>query len=298
MVKIIGGCMRSKKIFLLIIVLIIVTGCVKYDLHMTMKTDKSIDISLIDAFQKEYYDALSKDSTSKEEYESRGYTVNEYADNQYKGFELKKHYESIDQISSSNCGIVELTDLIDANTDEIILFQSSKNGTVTTYRANFTYDLRVEENYQNSNTSQVDYSEYSETMVFKYSISLPPNANIITSNSVDKTSDHTLNWNLEYGKLNSITFSFTIDDRDVTEVVDDEKGSDQTEIKKEEDTSSNVSKNTTKEPKKNSNYIFTGVIAIGIIAIFLIYKTKMNAGKKTSSTRQINHVQPPNNRNV
>ena len=292
--------MKKNKLLFILLIILLATGCVKYDLSMSVKTDKSMTLVLIDAFEKEYASYLEGDATSKDEYIALGYQVEDYEEENYQGLKLTKKFDSIDNISSPNCGTVELTELLEKKVDEIILFKSSKEGTVTTYTATFTYDLTEDDT---DNSESVDYSTYASSMIFKYSITIPSNATII-SNNADTTSNnnHTLNWNLEYGKKKNINFVFSIDDNNVTEEVLDEE--EKTETPKEDDNVHVTGKDEVKENNGENNnntfrYIVTGLIAAVIILGALAFKIKMSTRtKKNNTNSQLNHSTPPDNRNV
>lgn len=300
--------MNKKRLLFLIGIIFLLTGCVKYELDMGVGKDKSISITIIDAIQKDY--AGSLDSTdSLEEYKNLGYEVETYNDDSYTGLKLTKKFNSIDEISSSDVNTFELTDLLDLDTTNYKIFNSNKTGTTTTYKANFTYDLTMEET--EGTNDQVDYSAYSDSMVFTYKISLPSNSKIITHNADEKSTDgYTLTWNMKYGELKNINFTFTIDDNDVTTdpgnnnnnntnnnnnnnenttppVNDDNSNNDDTT--NEQTTDNN---NKTKSKSNNLGPIIGSLLSIVIILGLLVYKIKMKKDEKTP-TMPMSHGQAP-----
>lgn len=290
--------MKKRKIFMAIMLVFLLTGCVKYDLQMEVGTDKSFTLVLIQGMQKEYYSADSGyDEESIAEYEELGYQVEAYEDNDYKGLKLIKNYDNIDSLSSATCSQVELTDLLDIETTDITLFKSQKNGTITTYTADFTYDLSVEESEE-----EVDYSSYSSSMYFGYTISLPKNATIISSNADSKKDDgYTLTWTIEYGKKKDIDFVFSIDENAVTETKEESK---KEEPKKEEDQSVYQVGEEQEEIEVNvsTSTVITFILIIAVIVGLIILKlktsTKLSFSKKNENDPTIlHHTTPPNNKN-
>lgn len=298
--------MNKKRLLILIGMIFLLTGCVKYDLNMGVGQDKSISITLIDAIQKEYAGSI-ENTDSLEEYKKLGYEVETYNDNSYTGLKLTKKFNSIDEISSSDVQTFELTTLLDLETSNYKIFNSNKVGTITTYKANFTYDLTMEETEGSS--EQVDYSAYSDSMIFTYKISIPSNAKIITHNADEKSTDgYTLTWNMKYGELKKINFTFTIDDNDVTSYPgnnndnnNNDNGSqtpqendiDDDENQSNDTTNNNNNTNNKSENKTNKfGPIIGALLSIVIILGLLVYKIKMKKADKTPNT-PMSHSQAP-----
>lgn len=304
--------MKKIKLSIILLILLILTGCIKYDLKMEMETDKSFSLTLIDAIQNAYQDG-SDIETNKASYEALGYEVEEYKDDSYTGLVLKKNYDNIDLISSADCGTFELTSLLETDPSKVTLFKSERNNTTTTYTADFTYDLTVESTSvsQTEETEEVDYSSYASSMYFAYSIILPANSKIISNNADEVSGDgYTLTWNMEYGKLKEIDFVFAIDDKDVTAKVikDDQKedNSNNKEEPKNEDDKAKVEETENieeinAEDSSSSNSIiailFAFAVILGLVALKLKTSKKFSANSKTDSNT-IQHTKPPvNNQN-
>lgn len=305
--------MNKKRLLVLIGMIFLLTGCVKYDLNMGVGEDKSISITIIDAIQKEYAGSLDN-TDSLEEYKNLGYEVETYNDNSYTGLKLTKKFTSIDEISGSDVQTFELTSLLDLETTNYKIFNSNKIGTTTTYKANFTYDLTMDEADNTNSSEQVDYSAYSDNMIFTYKISLPSNAKIITHNADEKSTDgYTLTWNMKYGELKNINFTFSIDDNDVTtnpgnnnddNTNNDNNGNNNGEQVPPENDNINDDNNDNNTNKDNSNKndktnktnnlgpIIGALLAIVIILGLLVYKIKMKKEDRTPNT-PMSHSQAP-----
>ena len=293
--------MKKQKLIFILILVILLSGCVKYDLNMQLNTDKSFNLVLIDAMLKEYVGIASANSTTKEEYEAKGFEVEEYSDEKYSGLKLTKRYQSIDDVSSTNCGTVELKNIIE--NENIILFKSQKNNTITTYTADFTYDLTIEES-----DSTEDYSTYSEQMYFGYTITLPSNSKIISNNADKVSSDgYTLTWEMEYGKKKDIDFVFTIDDKDVTGIPNNNQNNNNNNSNNNNNENNEITEEeaTTPQEELEVKITFSSIIALiivlGVIGglIYLKYKTSTKArfNKKNANNPSIlYHSAPPNNK--
>lgn len=293
--------MNKKRILILLLVTILLTGCVKYDLNMGVGSDKSFTLTLIDAIEKEYAESFDP-SSNTENYENLGFEVEEYNDATYIGLKLTKKFTSIDEISSSDCTTFELTNLIEANQDSIKLFKSNKIGTVTTYIASFTYDLTVEET--DTTTEEVDYTEYTDTMIFKYTISLPDSAVIVNENADEKSNnDHILTWNMKYGELKEINFTFNIDDNDVTapiinnnQTTNNNTNNDNTNnVDTEEETTTKETSYSIDSGKNVFGTIIGSLLVVVLVLGTIVHKIK-NKKERVTPTIAMTHKQPPRNR--
>ena len=274
--------MKRIKNFLMILIVLLLSGCVKYDLTMGVNTDKSITITLISAVQKDYY--TDDNGETKNTYEQKGFNVTQYEDDTYKGYKLSRRYDSIDNISRDDCSQVEITGLLSMDLDNLVLFRKDRNNNTTTYTADFTYNLTAQE----IEKTETNYDEYTETMSFKYTITLPNNSKIISENADEKTNNgYTLSWNIKYGELKNIDFVFSIDDSVVTspvikeednEIIVDEKEQSTTEetneIESEEETSLQEQNNENPSIKD----IILTIVLIGIIIGLFYMKIKTRKG--------------------
>ena len=288
--------MKKIKITLILILVILLSGCVKYDLQMQVNTDKSFNFVLIDAMLKEYVGMGTQDKTTKDEYIAKGFEVEDYSDNEYSGLKLTKKYNSIDDVSSPNCGTVEIKNILEQEGD-LILFKSQKTNTLTTYTADFTYDLTVDKENE-----EEDYSSYSEQMYFGYKITLPSNSKIISNNADIVSEDgYTLTWEIEYGEKKNIDFVFTIDDKDVTKTPNNNQNNNNNAQNNTEKEETPPKKEEELEVKVTFSSIISLIIVFGIIGglIYLKYKTSSKArfNKKNANNPSIlYHSAPPENR--
>ncbi|MBQ7105416.1 MAG: hypothetical protein IJN90_06120 [Bacilli bacterium] len=289
--------MKKIKLLLIFIGIFILTGCVKYNLDMSVGADKSFTLSMIDAVQNEYY-TENDNNNSKAEYEALGYEVEDYKTNTHTGFKITKKFDNIDLLSSSDCGQVELTNILELETSKLILFKSTKKDNITTYTADFTYDLTIDTTSEEAD--QVDYSEYSSTMEFTYSIALPTNATILSNNADDVSSDgYILTWTMEYGSKKDIDFVFEIDEskKGETTIKEDETPKKEEVIDEEEPV--DEAEDKIKEEKEFSfKTLIFALIAIALVLGLVLLKIKTYTNTKFTSKNNgdsaFNHTAPPN----
>lgn len=178
---------------IMIMLLIMLTGCVDVNYEVTLNEDGTADIAYIYGFDKatlEQMGITAEDMTSdmKENAEESGYTIEPYSDDSIEGFTAKKHVENPADISLEEAfGIDYVTD------SEENQFRIDKKGSKTTYS-------------QNAN---IDLSSMDETMAsmvtMKYTVNLPAKAGENNASEVSKDGK-TLTWNLTAGEVNEINF--------------------------------------------------------------------------------------------
>ena len=82
--------MKKIKYLLLVSVLTLLTGCVKFNATMDIKKDKSMGFSIIYAFDTSLFGSQDLlEESDKKELESQGFIVEDYNQNNMKGFTLK-----------------------------------------------------------------------------------------------------------------------------------------------------------------------------------------------------------------
>ncbi len=92
---------KIKYLLLLGLFAIITTGCVKFNANMDIKKDKSMEFSVIYAFDKSL---MGEGNGIKEEDmagpKACGFEVSKYSEGNYEGFKLVKKIANIDEVSS------------------------------------------------------------------------------------------------------------------------------------------------------------------------------------------------------
>lgn len=181
-------------VLIMILALIILTGCVDVNYEVTLNKDGTADIAYIYGFEKASLEQLGtnvEDMTSdmKQNAEESGYTIETYADDEIEGFKAKKHVENLSDVS--------LEEAFGANyikDSEENKLKIEKNGMKTTYS-------------QNANIDLTSLDETTASMVtLKYTVNLPVK---VGENNADEVSNggKTLTWNLTAGEANEVSFN-------------------------------------------------------------------------------------------
>ena len=305
--------MKNKiKLLFLICLTTILCGCVKYEYTMTLGSDKKFNITIIDSIQKDYSSSLeSSFAEAKAVYEQKGYQVENYVDEQYQGIKVYTTFSNIDDLSSSEEMVIELTKLFDQDKDKIKLFTKNKKQNITTYSANFTYDFSLSQEEKDlMKEYNIDEGEYDSTdLEFYYSIVLPKNTKVIENNATKFDEDNNkLSWSLKYGEVTKIKFSFTLDDKDISKNDPDfeyniQNNNEDNSISNEDNSTSNnvtnqnnniLSSNNTKSENNFGSLILPLLFVAGIVYIFILMKRKLNNKIYLHSNKRIiSHQKPP-----
>ncbi len=183
--------MKKKFLYVttLIALLLFTSGCVKFNGSIEIKKDKSMDFSLIYAFDKSLYDNNDNMITeeNKKKIEDSGFKLEDYSDDKFKGIKISREIANIDKVSSKDDITFNLNDLDNLDSNNIHLFKIKKGFFKNTYSA----DIKL-------NTSDTDFS------------SLIPNGSSAEDESFDDiletddtdTIDFEVNKNNDYKLLN------------------------------------------------------------------------------------------------
>lgn len=94
-----------KKTLLLIVILLTLTGCVKMEVNMEIRKDKSMTLGIIQAINKSLMDEgySTSDILEEEEknnLEENGFRIESYSDNEMEGYKIIKEIKNIDKVST------------------------------------------------------------------------------------------------------------------------------------------------------------------------------------------------------
>lgn len=217
-----------KLTALLTLLVISLTGCVKFNSTMEIKKDKSMDYKIIYAFDKSLFgdqEILTNDD--KKELENKGFTVSNYVDGNMNGFKVSKNIKNIDDVSSTNDATYDLSGLLDSSKSESKVFKVKKGFLKNTYTACFKFDssdsdlnnstsddTTIDNDFttDDNNTttdSDFDFSNINTNMDLSFNVKLPYKA--ISSNATTKKNDDKeLSWNLSSTGEDKIEFSFAL----------------------------------------------------------------------------------------
>ncbi len=132
---------KLKTILLLLTASLLLTGCVKYNANMDIKKDKSMEFKIIYAVDTTYFgDKNAVDAEQKEKLEKAGFKFEEYSDGKMKGYTISKKYSNIDNYSSEEESVFDLSGMMNSETTDNKMFKVEKTFLKNTYTAKFTFD--------------------------------------------------------------------------------------------------------------------------------------------------------------
>ena len=284
-----------KKVIAVLLILTTMTGCVKYKNTMTINNDKSMNFEGTYIINDKVIDAIKsmgsggettiEENINKDKLKERGITISDKKENGYTGVSFSKKYDNIDKVSNDAGKEVIISDYLDDNFDDSILFKVEKGFLKNKYTAKFSFNSEV-------TTDDGDLTSYapSNNEQLAMGSGLDGNTATIPSNGTtnDKTND------------NTVKAPGTNDNS--TTVIDDNQGNNTGTVNLP---STPISNNATKtdnggktlvwniesnkvttiefafELKNMTNYyILYGGIAAGVIIVIVIIIMIINKGKK------------------
>ncbi len=135
--------MKNLKRFILVIVsVLLLSGCVKYNATLKIAKDKSMDFEVEMLLSKQLgEDVMSQMST--DEYEKLGFKRTNVTEGDYSGYKLTKTFKNIDDISSTTTGNVNFNDF--ATKENVTLFKVQKGFLKDTYTAKIDFEMQDQE---------------------------------------------------------------------------------------------------------------------------------------------------------
>lgn len=236
---------KSLKLLSIMLVVFLMTGCVKSHVNMEINKDKSMNLSLIAAIDSSFLEQSGEDNLLEneeiKEFEEKGFKTEKYSDDSMTGYKFTKSFANIDDLSSEKETTLDLNALADEETPNNV-FTVKKGFFKNTYTAkvknNATDELQsqienadqtttTDDNQMNieddttiqgSNVTQtdssfdfssnMDMSMLSSTLDMKFNVTLPYKA--ISSNATSTENDgKTLVWNL-VNTQDDIEFTFEL----------------------------------------------------------------------------------------
>lgn len=226
---------KIKNLLLLFVLLFVLTGCVKFNANMDIKKDKSMDFSIIYAFDTSAFgnQEILTDA-NKKELESKGFIVSDYTDGNMKGFKIVKKIKNIDDVSTTSDYEYDLSGMMENTAENKYFFKVKKGFLKNTYTAKFkfdssdsglnslndntlddtdyTFDDNNEETFDNEpnidfNNENMDFSNMMANLDLSFNVNLPygaKNSNSTTTSNKNKT----LSWNLYSNNTKLIEFEF------------------------------------------------------------------------------------------
>ena len=149
---------KIKSFIVLFSLALFSTGCVKYNVKMDVKKDKSLNYEIIYAMQSsllEDKNVLEDEDIKKAKDE--GYTVKEYNQDGYKGFIISKKIKNIDDVSDTNEVKFSISD--NALKKDAKIFTVKKGLFKNSYKAKIDFDMSNSFNMDNEDDDENDKNE-------------------------------------------------------------------------------------------------------------------------------------------
>lgn len=209
---------KMSKLFLAFLMVIGLTGCVKYNASMEVKDDKSVTLEFL--YQNNGYEGFPESTVENFKWlEEYGYKIEEVkektdgesenedaADLNAPTLKISKSFDNIDDITAKEATKVKFLEIFDKekkdNLKNLKFFYKDGKKYVADFEFNFLGDATEEERKtESANDEQVtDLS---------YEIKLPVE---VGENNADKVSEDKteLKWNLTYSEINKVNFEFEL----------------------------------------------------------------------------------------
>ena len=206
---------KIKLLCALATVMFLMTGCMKYNTTMEVRSDKSMDFKIVYAMDLSSLGGAADDSSSssvlnesqKADFEKKGYKVLDYKQDNYKGVELIYSVDNIDKVSKEGDFSLGLNDMINENSEKNTFFQIKKGFLKNTYIAN--YDFKASNSSTSSSTSDPEteaaMKEMVKNMDLKFIVKLP---NAAISNNATTVEGNTYTWDLTKESTTNLKFEF------------------------------------------------------------------------------------------
>lgn len=213
------------KLCILFLIIILSTGCVKYNTTMDIHNDKSMDLTILFAVEEELYDPKDKTMDSnKRLLRDANFNVQNYDKDKYKGFIAKKHFNNIDDYSSTSNVTYTLEGFYDPEKSEASFFTVKKGLLKDTYTfkinelendySSFGDEEEIDEleddndidTYTESTYTDSSFDDYEKLLSgleMNFVINLGTKANSHNATKVDGT---TYTWDLSKSDTVNITF--------------------------------------------------------------------------------------------
>lgn len=198
--------MKGIKRFLLVIIsIILLSGCVKNTITTKINKDKSMNLEIEILTKDEYKNTLSSIINSNS-LENRGFKVITTNKNDYSGFKITRKFNNIDELCNASKDPVDITNILEKDFNYNSLFTKKSSFFKDTYTANFTFSSeKIQSKYLNA----ISTDDNSEEVELKYTLVIPTKA---LNNDADEVSTDKkyLTWKLSSKEDSKINYTFDI----------------------------------------------------------------------------------------
>ena len=216
----------KKKIKLLVIFMIILsfTGCIKYDHKMVIKSDRSMDYSIIYGIAKDFAEGgtMNVDEDGLKRAKEKGFDIKDYKDENYIGSVLTVKVPDINELSNLTGSTFSINQFFSEDNDESfldaenkpIMFKRKSGIFIDEYSAVFTFDYNQELNggstdssSESEQLSEALKEQLGDSLDLKFTVTVP---NKVLSSNAMEVNGNTLTWNMASDDFKTIEFSFNM----------------------------------------------------------------------------------------
>ena len=146
---------KFKSLLVLLICVVMLSGCVKSHTTMTIKADKSMDYEGEVLFAESVAGEMGE-MIKPEEYEKKGFTVTNISENGYTGIKIKKSFKNIDDMANNKGEEVVISNFMNDDFNQKVVFKLEKGFFKNTYIAKFKYEQDTSTDSLNNTEDTVD----------------------------------------------------------------------------------------------------------------------------------------------
>ncbi len=195
---------KKVKLLLVLMVMILLTGCAKVNTTMDITT-KDVKLTIILACKEAFKDQLKLTDEQIDNYAKQKYFVEDYNENGYVGYKITKSLGKLSSLKGAKkYAIISMQKYIMAEKDASKQMFNSILG-VYSARFSFSDDLSSFSGTNNENSSE-EQKELLKNIEYKFTVTLP--SRVLSTNATEVSEDKkTLTWDLS--KEQEVKFTFT-----------------------------------------------------------------------------------------
>ena len=149
---------KLRNVVVLLVVTLLLTGCVKYNVNMEIKKDKSMNFEMIYAVDESLLQGKDLfEEKEEKEIKDKGFKVEKYTKDKMKGYTLTKSIKNIDAVSSPDAKEYSLSAITEKGEQKI--FKVKKGLFKNKYTANLKFNSS-DSSISNGNASDDDDDDY------------------------------------------------------------------------------------------------------------------------------------------
>ena len=215
---------KKNKLLVIFMIILSFTGCVKYDHKMVIKSDRSMDYSIIYGISKDFAEGgtMTENEDVLKRAKEKGFDIKDYKDDKYIGSILTVKVPNIDELSNLTGSTFSLNQFFSEDNDESfidaenkpIMFKRKAGIFIDEYSAIFTFDYKEELNgntsggsTENEELSEALKQQLGDSLDLKFTVTVP---NKLLSTNATEVNGNTLTWNMASDDFKSIEFSFNM----------------------------------------------------------------------------------------